>query len=40
MLMGVNTSKAQVSVSVNIGRPPVWAPPAYAHNTRYYYIPE
>lgn len=40
MLMGINTSKAQVSVSLNIGSPPVWAPPVYAHTIRYYYIPE
>lgn len=40
MLMAVNTVKAQVSLSFHIGTPPVWAPAAYAHNTRYYYIPE
>src|SRR5476651_826848 len=40
MLAGTFTSKAQLSLSVRIGTPPVWAPAAYAHNTRYYYIPE
>lgn len=40
MLASVNTSKAQISLSVRIGTPPVWAPPAYAHTVRYYYIPE
>lgn len=40
MLIAANTTKAQVSLSVHIGSPPVWAPPAYAHTTRYYYIPE
>ncbi len=40
MLLGANTSKAQVSLSVRIGNPPVWAPAQYAHTTRYYYIPE
>ncbi len=40
MLIAVNTSKAQVSFSVHIGSPPVWAPPEYAHTIRYYYIPE
>lgn len=40
MLIAVNTTKAQVSLSVHIGSPPVWAPPAYAHTVRYYYIPE
>ncbi|WP_448701437.1 hypothetical protein ACFGVR_04525 [Mucilaginibacter sp. AW1-3] len=40
MLAAVNTTKAQVSLSVHIGTPPVWAPAAYANNTRYYYIPE
>ncbi|MBW4890446.1 hypothetical protein KXQ82_11990 [Mucilaginibacter sp. HMF5004] len=40
MLASSFTSQAQVSVSINIGNPPVWAPPAYAHTTRYYYIPE
>jgi hypothetical protein len=40
MLASTFTSKAQVSLSVHIGSPPVWAPPAYAHTTRYYYIPE
>lgn len=40
MLASTFSSKAQVSLSVHIGTPPVWAPPAYAHTTRYYYIPE
>jgi hypothetical protein len=40
VLVSINTSKAQVSFSVHIGTPPVWAPPAYAHTVRYYYIPE
>jgi hypothetical protein len=40
MLASTFTSKAQVSLSVHIGSPPVWAPPAYAYTTRYYYIPE
>lgn len=31
---------AQISVHINIGNPPWWAPRAYAHHTRYYYIPE
>jgi hypothetical protein len=40
-LLFVNTqSHAQVSVHVNIGTPPAWAPPAEAHVIRYYYIPE
>ena len=40
LLFSINTTKAQVSLSVHIGTPPVWAPPAYAHTVRYYYIPE
>jgi len=40
MLIAVTTAKAQVSLSVHIGTPPVWAPPVYAHTIRYYYIPE
>lgn len=33
-------SNAQVSVNINIGNPPWWAPRQYARHTRYYYIPE
>ncbi len=40
MLASSFTSRAQVSLSVHIGTPPVWAPPVYAHTIRYYYIPE
>ena len=42
LLITANTAKAQVGVglSVHIGTPPVWAPAAYAHSARYYYIPE
>jgi len=40
MLASAFTSRAQVSLSVHIGSPPVWAPPVYAHTIRYYYIPE
>jgi hypothetical protein len=40
MLASAFTSRAQVSLSVHIGSPPVWAPAEYAHTTRYYYIPE
>lgn len=32
------TAKAQVSVSVNIGSPPMWGPVGYTE-VRYYYIP-
>ncbi|MFN3969490.1 hypothetical protein [Flavobacterium sp.] len=33
------SSQAQVSVNVNLGKPPVWAPAAPV-NTKYYYIPD
>lgn len=37
-IMAIN-SQAQVSVNVNIGTPPVWAP-AERVETQYYYLPE
>jgi hypothetical protein len=40
VLFLANTAQAQLSVHINIGSPPVWAPPAEAHVVRYYYIPE
>ncbi len=33
-----NLSKAQVSVNVNIGKPPVWGP--VVTNEKYYYLPD
>ena len=41
ILFGLNVkSRAQLSISVHIGNPPIWAPAQYAHRIRYYYIPE
>ena len=40
MLFIADDTKAQIAVHINIGSPPVWAPPAEAHVIRYYYIPE
>src|ERR1041385_8938966 len=42
MMVSSYTGRALVSASVhiNIGSPPIWAPPAYAHTVRYYCIPE
>jgi hypothetical protein len=35
------TSQAQVSVNINLGTPPVWAPaPAAQVETQYYYLPD
>ncbi len=33
------TAKAQVSVNVNIGSPPMWGPVGYS-NVQYYYLPD
>lgn len=38
-LMFISASQAQVSVNVNLGTPPVWAP-AQKVQTQYYYLPE
>lgn len=38
MLFSTNT-KAQVSVNINIGSPPLWGPIGYT-DVRYYYIPD
>ena len=38
-LLFITTSQAQVSVNVNFGTPPVWAP-AERVETQYYYLPE
>ena len=35
----VNTTKAQVSVNINIGSPPAWGPAGYTE-VRYYYLPD
>lgn len=32
--------EAQVSVNVNIGTPPPWAPPGHVKKIRYYYLPD
>lgn len=39
LLIGFSTANAQVSVNVNIGAPPVWAPAPPAP-TQYYYLPD
>ncbi len=39
VLLGTVESKAQVSVSVNIGVPPAWGPYGY-DDARFYYIPD
>lgn len=39
ILLVSSTSQAQVSVSLNIGTAPSWAPRGYA-NVEYYYLPE
>ncbi|WNM18343.1 hypothetical protein [Flavobacterium capsici] len=39
LLVMTTQTKAQVSVSINIGTPPVWAPAAPV-NVNYYYLPE
>ena len=39
ILFAASTSQAQVSVNVNIGRPPAWAPVGYAE-AEYYYLPD
>ncbi|MFN3755053.1 hypothetical protein [Flavobacterium sp.] len=39
VLMVTVSSQAQVSVNVNVGTPPVWAPAAPVE-VRYYYIPD
>jgi len=33
------TTKAQVSVNINLGSPPAWGPAGYTE-TRYYYLPD
>lgn len=38
-LLFISASQAQVSVNVNLGKPPVWAP-AESVATQYYYLPE
>ena len=38
LLFSLYTANAQVSVNVNIGTPPVWAPP-HPVVTQYYYLP-
>ena len=38
-LLFIATTQAQVSVNVNLGTPPVWAP-ADRVETQYYYLPE
>ncbi|GAC1314966.1 MAG: hypothetical protein NVSMB24_40180 [Mucilaginibacter sp.] len=40
LCLAFHSSRAQISVRVNINAPPAWAPPAEAHVIRYYYIPE
>ena len=39
LLFVTSSSKAQISVNVNFGTPPVWAP-ADRVETQYYYLPE
>lgn len=39
MLATISTTQAQVSVNINLGTPPVWAP-ADRVETQYYYLPE
>ena len=39
ILLASSTVEAQVSVNVNIGRPPNWGPVGYA-NPEFYYLPE
>jgi hypothetical protein len=39
MFLFATTAKAQVSVSVNIGTPPLWGPAGYSE-VRYYYVPD
>lgn len=38
-LLGLSTANAQVSVNVNVGTPPVWAPATPA-GVEYYYLPD
>lgn len=38
-LTGVQTSRAQVNVSINIGAQPVWGPVGYNY-VEYYYLPD
>ena len=37
--IGFKVADAQISVSVNIGTPPMWAPQGYVE-ARYYYLPD
>lgn len=39
LLLFAGASKAQVSVNVNIGSPPLWGPVGYTE-VRYYYLPD
>jgi hypothetical protein len=39
MFLFATAAKAQVSVSVNIGTPPLWGPAGYSE-VRYYYVPD
>ncbi len=39
LLLHFSTANAQVSVNVNLGTPPVWAP-ANPVKVQYYYLPE
>lgn len=38
-LMVLSTANAQVSVTLNTGKPPQWGPAGYS-NVRYYYLPD
>ncbi|HMI07488.1 MAG TPA: hypothetical protein VK528_08075, partial [Flavobacterium sp.] len=39
IVIGISKSAAQVSVNVNIGAPPAWAPVGY-ETAEYYYLPD
>lgn len=39
LLFGATTAKAQVSINVNIGRPPAWGPVGY-DDVAYYFLPD
>ncbi len=39
LLLGINSTNAQVNVNINIGSQPLWGPVGYNH-VDYYYLPE
>ena len=37
--VAINTTQAQIKLSINIGSQPVWGPVGY-HHVDYYYLPD